>query len=211
MISLKKYLDSVPSDPATNHGESCGNLALIALASYSSAIISIGCCCIHACPALGIDLKENLNKLALNLSGVPTCETLADTDKEVQQQLQSWGRNTARHYQQKSDEVKELLITMARTAESVGVRDQRCAGRIHEVTARLTAIASLDNLTLIRASIEKSAAELKTSIDRMTEEGKAAIDHLQQQVEISKNCRHRGIEIGWNGMADFNRAIERTR
>jgi diguanylate cyclase (GGDEF)-like protein len=96
--------------------------------------------------------------------------------------LRGWGRRTARHYQQKSDEVKALLIVMARTAESVGARDQRCAGQIHEVTARLTAIASLDDLTQIRASIEKSAAELKTSIDRMTEEGKAALNQLQKQV-----------------------------
>jgi diguanylate cyclase (GGDEF)-like protein len=110
------------------------------------------------------------------------CETLQGTDRQVQEQLQGWGRRTARHYQQKSDEVKELLIVMAQMAESVGARDQRCAGQINEVTARLTAIASLDNLTEIRSSIEKSAAELKTSITRMTAEGKAAIDRLREQV-----------------------------
>jgi hypothetical protein len=81
--------------------------------------------------------------------------------------------------------VKDLLLLMARTAESVGTRDQRCAGQIHEVTSRLTAIASLDDITQIRATIEKSAAELRASIDRMTEEGKAVIDRLQEQVRLS--------------------------
>ena len=72
--------------------------------------------------------------------------------------------------------MKELLLVMARTAESASARDQRCAGQMSEVTEGLKAIASLEDLTEIRASIEKSATELKTSIDRMTAEGKAVLD-----------------------------------
>jgi diguanylate cyclase (GGDEF)-like protein len=75
-----------------------------------------------------------------------------------------------------------MLLMMARTAESVGARDQRCAGRMSEVTERLKAIASLDDLTEIRTSIEKSASELKSSIERMTAEGKAVLDQLKEQV-----------------------------
>jgi len=51
-----------------------------------------------------------------------------------------------------------------------------------EVTSRLEKIATLEDLTQIRSSIEKSAAELKTSIDRMAAEGKAAIDELKAEV-----------------------------
>jgi len=62
------------------------------------------------------------------------------------------------------------------------VPHQRCAGQMSAVTGRLKAMASLEGLTEIRASIEKSATELKTSIDRMTAEGKEALEHLQEQV-----------------------------
>jgi len=82
----------------------------------------------------------------------------------------------------KSDEVRELLIVLARTAESVGARDLRCAGQIHEVTSRLTAIASLDNLSEIRASIEKSAGGIEDVHRPNDEEGKTVIDLLRQQV-----------------------------
>ena len=142
----------------------------------------MGNCSVDACPALGEELKHSLGKLEANLSAGMSREAVAATEKNVQEQLQGWGRRTARHYREKTGEVKELLIVMAHTAESVGARDQRCAGQINEVTARLTRIASLDNLTEIRSSIEKSAAELKTSIDRMTEEGKAALDQLRSEV-----------------------------
>jgi diguanylate cyclase (GGDEF)-like protein len=100
----------------------------------------------------------------------------------VQEQLQNWGRRTADHYKQKTSEVKEMLLVMAHAAESVGQRDQRCAQQIAEVTAQLTEIASLEDLSEIRASIEKSALELKDSIERMTAEGKAAVEQLRTEV-----------------------------
>ncbi len=129
------------------------------LAAYGSALIAMGSSSLDACPGLGNDLRESLGELSRRLSADIDRESLSATDRKVQEQVQSWGRRTARHYQEKSDEVKDLLLVMARTAESVGARDQRCAGQIHEVTARLTAIASLDNLTQIRASIARHEYE----------------------------------------------------
>jgi diguanylate cyclase (GGDEF)-like protein len=195
MISLKKYLESVPPNSDANGSQNRDDLATLALEAYGSALVAMGTCSLDACPGLGNDLNRHLGELSRNLSGKISCDTLSATEKDVKQQLHGWGRHTARHYQQKSDEVKELLIVMAHTAESVGARDQRCAGQFHEVTARLTAIASLDDLTQIRASIEKSAAELKTSIDRMTEEGKAAIDQLQAQVSTYRRKLEDAEEI----------------
>ena len=182
MISLKRYLDSVPAGSISNCRQDRDGIVSVAITAYGSAIVAMGRCSMDACPGLGGELKQQLDDLNRNLCVDANCETLVATDRKVQEQLQGWGRRTARHYQQKSDEVKELLIVMAHMAESVGARDQRCAGQINEVTARLTAIVSLDNLTEIRSSIERSAAELKTSIERMTTEGRAAIDRLREQV-----------------------------
>jgi diguanylate cyclase len=182
MISLKKYLDSPPPGSKTHCDTVEEDLLCVAIAAYGSALQGMGSCSLDACPGLGVGLKQHLDELNSNLSSHMSSEALAATDRDVKEQLQDWGRRTATHYQLKSNEVKELLIVMARTAEGVGARDQRCAGQINEVTARLTAIASLDDLTQIRKSIENSAAELKTSIERMTAEGKAAIDRLREQV-----------------------------
>jgi diguanylate cyclase (GGDEF)-like protein len=107
---------------------------------------------------------------------------VAGAETSVRDQLQNWGRRAARQNQQKTREVKELLIVMAHTAESVGERDQRCAVQMNAVTTRLKKIASLDDLTKVRASIEESAAELKSQIERMTVEGKTAIEKLRGEV-----------------------------
>jgi diguanylate cyclase len=195
MISLKKYLDAVQTGP--NYSDETEDMDILPaiIAAYRSALLEMGNCSVDACPALGEELKHSLGKLEANLSAEMSCKAVAATERNIQEQLQGWGRSTARHYQEKTGEVKELLIVMARTAESVGARDQRCAGQIHEVTARLTEIASLDNLTEIRSSIEKSAAELKTSIERMTEEGKAALDQLRTEVSNYQEKLEKAEEV----------------
>ena len=91
-------------------------------------------------------------------------------------------------------EVKELLLLLARTAESVGARDQRSAGQISEVTHRLEGIATLE-IWEIRASIERSAAELKISVERMKAESKQAIDQLKAEVTTYQTKLEKAEEI----------------
>lgn len=184
MISLKKYLDADTVVSAPHAEPDASGTFPAAIAAYRSALREMGSCSVDACPALGEELKRNLGRLGEELSVVMASEVVGATESEVRDRLQNWGRQTAQHYRKQADEVKGLLIVMARTAESVGERDQRCAGQINEVTARLQGIASLEDLTQIRASIEKSAAELKTSVERMAAEGKAAIEHLRAEVAV---------------------------
>ena len=153
-----------------------------ALSAYGSALVEMGNCSLDACPGLGSHLKDRLAHLRAGLVVTMGAKALCTTEASVKAELSKWGRQSAKHYQGKAREVKELLLVMARTAESLGSRDQRCAGQIEDVTTRLKEIVSLEDLTQIRASIERSAVELKSSIERMTEEGKAAINELKTEV-----------------------------
>ncbi|MFP5205135.1 MAG: GGDEF domain-containing protein [Acidobacteriota bacterium] len=182
MISLKKYLDGEAPQAEGRESAAPEDILAAALAAYGSALAAAGNYSLDACPGLGDGLKRQLWELRAGLSPAMSRETVGSTDQAVQEQLRDWGQRTARHYRDRAAEVKELLLTMARTGESVSARDQRCSGRMSEVTARLQQIATLDDLSAIRASIEKSAAELRLSIDRMTAEGKAAVEELKKQV-----------------------------
>jgi diguanylate cyclase (GGDEF)-like protein len=142
----------------------------------------MGSASVEACPALGPELKRSLGQVAETIAPESSRESAEATQATVEGHLQDWGRRTAAHYRQKTAEVRELLLAMARTAESVGERDQRAAGQITEVTTQLKTIACLDDLTEIRSSIERSAADLKTSVDRMAAEGRQAIAQLKAEV-----------------------------
>ena len=187
MISIKRYLEGVAVEDAKeaafgrrkNEGS---DLLSVSIGAYRSALSEMGRCSLDVCPATGQELQQGLATTAGELAANPSPEKVAAADQSVQTQLQEWGRGTARHFQKKAGEVKDILLVMARTAESVGERDQRCAQQICDGTTQLKTIANLDDLTQIRSSIEKSASELKTSIDRMTAEGEATLDHLRSEV-----------------------------
>lgn len=183
MISIKRYLDSNTQEFGKRGESPSRDSFSVALDAYGSALVEMGNCSLDACPGTGDSLKKTLVQLRTELTPAISHERLAATGEEAREHLRTWGCDTARHYQEKAREVKEMLLTMARTAESVSARDQRCAGQMNAVTQRLKTIATLDDLTQVRASIVESAAELKASIERMTEEGKKVLDHLRKQVE----------------------------
>lgn len=182
MISLKRYLDSAPGEVNDGVSSEAREVLPAIVDAYRSAIVEMENCSRDACPALGRELKRSLASVLERLSTKLNSREIVKIESQVRESLQDWGRLTARHYQHKAREVKDLLLLMARTAESVGDRDQRCAQQIHEVTTRLKGIGNLDDLTQIRASIEASASELKSSIERMSAEGRAAIDNLRVEV-----------------------------
>jgi diguanylate cyclase (GGDEF)-like protein len=181
MISLKKYLDLPSGSEAIKAAEE-PDLLKVAIEEYGATLEAVGNCCAKACPVTVHALNQELVKIRCGLSVSMESAKLAEAATRAREQLDEWGRATMRHYHEKADEVKELLLTMARAAQSVSARDARCAGQMNEMTDRLSAIASLEDLTEIRVSIKRSARELKTSIERMTAEGKATLDALREQV-----------------------------
>jgi diguanylate cyclase (GGDEF)-like protein len=184
MISLKKYLDSAPSTPSVKSrvGSDADDLASMAVAAYAAALVEMGRSAAEASPATLIELKQKLEQFSANLLFKRCCSELIASRQEVQDELQAWARRTSAHHRQQAEEVKQMLLAMTRAAEAVGTRDRRSASQIQQVSLRLQQIATLENLTEIRASIHKSAADLKVSIERMTQEGNQLVEDLRRQV-----------------------------
>jgi diguanylate cyclase (GGDEF)-like protein len=181
MISLKRYLDLPPGSEGLKAAEQ-PDLLDVAIEEYIATLETVGNSCAEACPVTVDALSHGLGEVRHGLSISMEPEKLAEAGGRAREKFTEWGHATARHYHDKANEVKELLLAMARTAEGVGARDARCAGQMNEVTDRLQAVASLEDLTEIRFSITRCARELKSSIDRMAAEGKAAVAVLREQV-----------------------------
>jgi diguanylate cyclase (GGDEF)-like protein len=215
MISLKKYLDLPPGSEGIKETEE-PDLLKVAIEEYGATLEAAGHCCAKVCPATVNALNQEIVKIRSELSVSMESERLAEAAARAREQMNEWGRATEQHYHKKTDEVKELLLTMARAAESVSARDARCAGQMSEMTGRLNAIASLEDLTEIRASIKISARELKISIDRMTAEGKATLDALREQVstyqtklDVAEAIASRDALTGLSSRLHVERQIER--
>jgi diguanylate cyclase (GGDEF)-like protein len=184
MISIKKHMDDKLAVALDHSPADDPDLLPLLLTAYGTAVLAMATSTFEACPSADDDLKQRLRDLSTQLSIDMRPEVLAAIDREIEERLQEWGQRAARYYRERAAEVKDLLLTMAKTAEAVGARDQRYAAQIGLVTAQLRQIATLDDVAEIRASVEKGAAAIKNSIERMTAEGHAAVAELREQVKI---------------------------
>jgi diguanylate cyclase (GGDEF)-like protein len=181
LISIKKYLDS--NEPiVVEVGAESSDLASVTIESYRSALRAMGKSAVQACPAPGQELEAGLAGLEASLSNDPMPKVVKQTEVLVEEQLNRWGSLTAEHLRSKADEVKDLLLMMARTAESVGERDERYASQFTALTADLKAIANLDDLSQVRASLVRKAAELKSCVDQMAQDGRQSLAQLRTKV-----------------------------
>lgn len=180
MISLKKYLDgySVPfkSEPET------GELLAVVLTSYRSALQAIGQNGVRACRAVGSELQQNLADLITRLNHDLTPSLVQQAEGEVEQHLRRWGGQSEEYLKAKANDVKELLIVLARTAESLGKRDQHYTQQFTQFTGHLRAIADLEDLGQVRASLVQKANEMRGCVEQMQKDSEQSLNQLQAEV-----------------------------
>jgi diguanylate cyclase (GGDEF)-like protein len=181
LISLKRYLEMDGSKPSSTEPASSELLSAL-VECYQSALLAMGKSGIQACPGVSSELQQKLADLASQLSSNPTPAGVKKTEKQVEEQLEKWGGQSAEYFKAKAHEVKELLILLARTAQSLGERDQRYTSQFTQFTSRLQKIANLEDLSQVRASLVKGAAELKTYVDRMAQDSRESVAQLQAEV-----------------------------
>jgi diguanylate cyclase (GGDEF)-like protein len=183
MISLKKYLDLDRSGLTTVEPET-NELSAATMDSFRAVLLAIGKCAVQVAPGLGVDLETSLRGFERRLSVNYSPDSVKKTEKQVEVQLQEWGARTSEHFRARADEVKELLMALAKTAESVGSRDQGYSNRFKDLTGRIAKIADLDDLTQIRSSLVARVTELKGSVDQMTRENQELVSTLRTEISI---------------------------
>jgi diguanylate cyclase (GGDEF)-like protein len=183
MISLKKYLDMDKADVLVAEPEPEGLFPAM-LQSYCAVLGAIGKTASQISPALGADLESNLQRLEHRVAFNTSADSVQKVEKQVEVQLQEWGGRVSDHLKAKADEVREILVALAKTAESVGSWDHGYSSQFKEVTGRLEKIADLDDLTQIRSSLVKQVSELKSNVDQMTRSSKELVAHLRAEVSI---------------------------
>ena len=186
MISLKKYLDMKFENLRSSEPVG-GELLDAAMESYRSSLLDMGNSGYQACPTFGASLQQSLASLATGLASGVTTEALEEARRGVSERLSQWGERTAEHLKGKAQEVKDLLMVLARTVESLGERDQRYATKLNQFSAQLRAAADLEDLTKVRSSLMETAGELKTCVDQMQMDSRQALAHLELKVSTYEN------------------------
>lgn len=188
MISLRRYLDS----PATTD---VGLLPSVVQA-YRSTLTTMGMVALQACPSSGDGLPRTLTSLGQAVAEATDPETVASADAGVTQALQTWGDLARANLQQKADDVKELLVVLARTGAVIAASDKQYSKRFDDFTVRLEGISTLEDITQLRASLIGTAAELRTCVDAMSQSAKASVAQLQAEVVTYQTRLEEAERIG---------------
>ena len=210
MISLGKYLNSNDLISPDSEAE-IDELTAATMEGYRAALLAVGKAAVQTCPHLGVDLETNLQGLERRLAVDPSALLVKSTQKLVEIQLDEWGVRASGHFKAQADEVKELLIALAKTAESVGSRDEGYSSKFTDLSGRLAKIADLQDLRQIRSSITERVAELKSSVDQMTRDNRQLVAQLKAEVSTYetrlKSAEHLALKDQLTNIAN-RRSIE---
>lgn len=80
-------------------------------------------------------------------------------------------------------ELKELMTILAHIVDLTGERDRRHSRQFQEFTGCMQAIAGLQDLALIRESLERSVIDLRVCAEAMAEENRQSVAHLRADVK----------------------------
>ncbi len=181
MISIRKYLNT--NEPATaGSGPQPEDPFVATLECYRAVLLAIARNAAPVCAGFGSDLETSLRGIEQRLAYEQTSQHLRHSEQLVEVHLQEWGTRASEHFKAQAHVVRELIVALARTAESVGSRDQGFSSHYRELVGRLEQIADLDDLTQIRSSIMKSAAELKSSVDQLARNHQQLVEQLRAEI-----------------------------
>jgi len=183
LISIKRYMDAYTNRPPVDAPVSNEPFA-VTMECYRSTLQAVGKGAAQACPAPGGNLELQLAKLVNQLPAEPAPAAVKQLEADVEEQLNQWAHETEEYLREKANGVRELLMMLARTAESVGERDQRYADQFSDLTSELRTIANLDDLTQVRSSLVRKATDLKSCVDRMTQESQRSITQLKFKISV---------------------------
>jgi diguanylate cyclase (GGDEF)-like protein len=153
-----------------------------AVDSYRSTLAAVADAGALAYPPAGDTLRQSLENLQRALAGTPTPTVLAHARESAGEHLQAWGTNAGAFYQSNAEEVKNLLLLVAKAASDVAGRDQTYGERFQGLAGRLQGAAKLESISAMRQSLTASAAELVECVQKMAEDGNRAVAELRQQV-----------------------------
>jgi diguanylate cyclase (GGDEF)-like protein len=171
VISIKKYMDL---DQQVLLGATKG--------AFQSALNAISESSIRLCPPAGSTLTGELQAAAAKLQQERSPAEVEKLGQEVERSIRAWGDGADGYLQQKAVEIKEIMLMMARTAESIGDRDQRYTAELSQLTTQLESIANLHDLTQIRGRLIRGTAQLKSCVMQMNSDGQQAIRELRKDL-----------------------------
>lgn len=186
MISIKKYMEEADISPPAAPGTTPEEMLRVAQEVLAMLLTAMGEAAVRAFPPTGGELRPALDKLREEVDASSTAPQ-REHGERARQELQNWAENTLQQLEHKADEVRELLLVLAKAGEEVAERDQRYTSQFEAITEQLKKASLMENFAQVRAVVMRSAAALKRSSEQMASDGAQSVKAMRAQIESYRN------------------------
>lgn len=159
MVSLKLFLD-----------ENEAHLVAALVDSYQRLLNATATCNSGLCAPAAGDLAPSLHRIEQSISSQSRPAEVISAQQLAERHLHAWQDRTQDYLRQKTAEMKDLMVLVAKTAEQVAERDQNHNRNLRGLTTRLKDIAGLEDITRLRASLIASVEEMSKTVEQMSRE-----------------------------------------
>jgi diguanylate cyclase (GGDEF)-like protein len=198
VVSLKPFLDSPERQLIAALVDSYQRL--LAATAESNASL---------CAQSAGELAPTLRLLEQSISEHSRPTEIVSAQQTAERELAAWQGRTQDYLRQKAAEMKDLMMLIARTAESVAERDQRHNRNLQGLTERLKSIAELEDISRLRSSLVASVEEISRTVQQMsrdTEQTRRALEEqLSQYRERLEKTEHAAHIDALTGLANRRR------
>ena len=145
--------------------------------------------------AHSIELDGKLGEVDRRLAAEPTAACVKKYETRIQSHIEGWGKRVADDSKRKVEEFRELLLSLAKTAETIGNRDRNYTTHFSRLTGHLEKIGDLNDLSQIRAQLGQHVSNLKLSVEQMAQESRNLVAELKNEVSSYKSKLKRAEDL----------------
>jgi diguanylate cyclase (GGDEF)-like protein len=190
LISIKKFLDM--ERPRSRSAAIAGAEDLRStIDSYRTTLRLFGSNASLDGSAHSIELEARLSEVDHNLAAEPTATCVKKLEGRIQSDIEAWGTRVAEDSKKKAEEVKEFLLSLAQTAETIGDRDKNHTIQFSRLSDDLKNIGDLNDLSQIRTRLREHVFDFRLSVEQMAQESRKLVAELKNEVlsyELKLKC-----------------------
>ncbi len=171
MVSLKPYLDS-------SEAQLVGAL----VDAYQRLLLATAGCNAELCAQSAGDLSARLHLIEESISTASRPGEVLSAQQGAEEALHAWRDRTQDYLRTKAGEMKDLMMLIAQTAETVAERDQSHNKKLKGLTESLKTIAELEDITRLRSSLIASVEVMTRTLEQMTRDTEQTRQALEQEL-----------------------------
>ncbi len=173
MISLKKTIEAYDY---RSMSEAALESYTTAIASLEKNVIGVDRDGVNAFRAQMLALRDRLSNASL------TPPALRTVTEDLDSGLRQYRSEIETLLKESSHDLKDVVSVLAETTESLGQRESQYGNQLSRISGGLEAISQIDNLAIVRVTLNRQVSELRSCIAAMARDHETAVAELQKEI-----------------------------